>query len=83
MLHGDYHCSSHLPSVSNYSSFMEEAKTIISKNDDADSYLLKLGSYARSPVGIATLQSIFVSYFVLNKIFSAFRAYRDRSRDSE
>lgn len=44
MVHNDYHCSSHLPSVSNLSSFMGEVKTIISKSNDKDSYLLRIGS---------------------------------------
>ena len=62
MLHNDYHCSSHLPSVSNYSAFMKEAKAILSKNNDEDSYLVRVGSYSQGRTGEIAMVYVLLHY---------------------
>ena len=85
MVHSDYHCTSHLPSVSNHSSFMKEVKTIISKNDDKDSYLLKIGSYCHNKTGIITSLRVPMlsecSYFFYVRVLT--RVDGSRNRDIE
>lgn len=39
----DFTCADHLPSVDNFTAFMDHARAVVKKNDDRDSFLLRLG----------------------------------------